>query len=45
MVTHGRREFLTAASVVARLLRDRDEVLVVAGLGSPSYDVLCGRRP
>ena len=30
---------LDRRSVVARLLRDRDGILVVTGLGSPSYDV------
>jgi thiamine pyrophosphate-dependent acetolactate synthase large subunit-like protein len=30
---------LDRRAVVARLLRDRDGVLVVTGLGSPSYDV------
>ena len=30
---------LDRRAVVARLLRDRDGMLVVAGLGSPSYDV------
>lgn len=32
-------EALDRRAVVARLLRDRDGVLVVTGLGSPSYDV------
>ena len=30
---------LNRRNVVARLLRDRDRLLVVTGLGSPSYDV------
>src|ERR1700685_3193497 len=30
---------LARRAVVARLLRDRDRLLVVTGLGSPSYDV------
>jgi thiamine pyrophosphate-dependent acetolactate synthase large subunit-like protein len=30
---------LERRAVVARLLRDRDDLLVVTGLGSPSYDV------
>ena len=30
---------LDRRAVVARLLRDRDGLLVVSGLGSPSYDV------
>ena len=32
-------ESLERRAVVARLLRDRDGLLVVTGLGSPSYDV------
>ncbi len=38
MVTDGART-LDRRSVVARLLSDRDAMLVVTGLGSPSYDV------
>ena len=38
MVTHQVGN-LDRRSVVARLLRDRGEMLVVTGLGSPSYDV------
>ncbi len=36
---------LQRREAVAALLAERGDALVVTGLGSPTYDVQCGRRP